>query len=137
MKYLKITLTIFIVTFALVTVSASAINDSPTVVVINDITIPALKKTWTSEQFLKYNNTFQFVKTLYCDDNVSGDGRAIEGNAVSLLHGVGSTGYKALPKGDKINMGEVSKNLGNWELQLKSKKTFLTTASFWGTWVVD
>ena len=137
MKYLKITLTIFIVTFALVTVSANAINDNPVVVAINDITIPTLRKTWTSEQFLKYNNTTQFVTETDCIDKVSGDGRAIEGNAISLLHGVGSTGFKELPKGKKIDMGEVSKNMGNWKLQLRSKKSFVTTASFWGIWLVD
>lgn len=137
MKYLKVTLTIFIATFAFVTVSANAINNTPVVVAINDITIPILKKNWTSEQKIKFNNTYQYVTKTDCYDNLSKDGRAIEGNIYSLLHGVEPTGYKELPKGEKINFGENSKNLGNWRLQLKSKKSFATTASFWGVWVVD
>lgn len=134
MKYLKITLGVFVIAMVLSVTGVQA-----QVVKLVDITIPTLSKTYIKKAAKTGFNT-QYIKKTKCNDDVSGDGRAI----LAGLHETTGNGH---PDGDpawvtatlnnKISFGVRSQNAGSWNLYLKSNKSLLTTASFWGEWTVD
>ena len=134
MKYLKVTMCLFIMALL---VSATGIQAQ--VVSLVDITIPSLSKTYTKKA-AKTNFNVQYIKKTKCKDDLSGDGRVI----LAGLHETTGNGH---PNGDpawvttednkKVSFGTKSQEAGSWNLYLKSKKSLLTTTSFWGEWTVD
>ena len=67
-------------------------------------------------------------KTAISDD-LSGDGRAIEGKIQGMFHGMITTGWKNLPQGSNVDFGSGTETQGGWKLHLKSAKSFITTAT--------
>ena len=124
MKFLKITVTLFIIVLCL---SLSGVN-ATTYFTIQGITIPAMSANWTSQQVDKgHDANEQKVKKISCKDNVSGDGRAISGRILYLFSGGGYTEYKTLPQDVNVSFGNNTISMGAYKLQIKSNKKLLTT----------
>ncbi|MCI8547501.1 MAG: hypothetical protein HFJ38_01290 [Bacilli bacterium] len=130
-KYLKITLTIFIVAFLLGTVNAHAKAE----ISIMDVTIPVFEGSWISGNYEKDTWTVQSVKKQDCIDNISGDGRVILAKAHATWNENSSSNWTETVKNAYVNFnGGDTANPGSWRLYLKSNKFLPTTASFWGSW---
>lgn len=71
----------------------------------------------------------QKVKKTAISDDLSGDGRAIEGKIQGMFHGMITTGWKNLPQGSNVDFGSGTETQGGWKLHLKSAKSFITTAT--------
>lgn len=134
MKYLKNTFLIFIVVLILSIFSVNAISYS-----LIDITIPNMKKTYTSTEKTKTSElTEQTLIKVDATDDFSGDGRSILGRAMGTLSGTyTTTDWLSLPKGEEVSLGAKSKTIQGYKILLCSEKYFYTTASFYGVWKVD
>ena len=129
MKYLKGTMIAFVVGLILSS-SANALS-----LTFSNITIPAFKGTYTSDERVKSNTTNeQTLHTINATDRISGDGRAINARVKGMLSGMSTTSWKSAPKGKVISFGSSSREIGSWKLQLQSNKNLPTKAGYWGTW---
>lgn len=135
MKYLKITLGLFAISTILLLCDAQA-SDIHT---LKDIKIKILSgHTIIKEAKLGFNE--QFVKKTGCIDDISKDGRAIEAGlhlTTDSANPNGDPAWKEVPQGKKVGYGTNSQKPGSWNLYLRSKKSFLTTATFNGEWYID
>lgn len=135
MKYIKITLGIF--TLALI-FSVFNINASTIRTVI--VTIPAFSQPSTLTKEFKYTESYQYIKKTKCVDNSSGDGRVIIAN-LHLTTDNANPNYDPSPveaaPNTNVRFDNYSKQMGSWNLSLRSNKWLLTTASFEGQWTVD
>ena len=132
MKYLKVTLALFVATFLFAVINAKA-----QVVTFSDITIPAFKGIYQSKQQDKYGNNLQYIKKTKCTDDWSGDGRVILSKLNGLLAGNDDTAWVVAEPNKNVSFGSKSKTMGAWKLWLESNKNLMSTASFWGTWTVN
>ena len=136
MKYLKITLLIFL--GSLVS-SVTGVNAWASYIFNDEIykgtTITIKPLNFTTDVSTQQKNTTdeQFVVIESCIDNVSGDGRAIEGY---LKMGDVSTNYRGLNVG-KAWFGEKSMQKGSWTLTVRSVKMLPTTAKCKGLWAYE
>lgn len=131
MKYLKITMTLFVITLFVSLVGVNA----TTYFTINDITVPAFSANWTSKQGNKGDDgNQQKIKKISCVDNVSGDGRALSGRVLILFGSGGSTGYKSIPQGTNVAFGSSTVEMGAYKIQIRSDKSLLTTAKASVNW---
>lgn len=135
MKYLKITIALFALTFIFAGTSANA----EVIYNIQSITIPAYKINWKSPQQSKYNTWVeQTAKKTHCTDDITLDGRVILGRAMQMLTGgYTTTDWLELPPQQEVGLGEKSKQVGGYKLYLQSNKWLMTTATFSGVWVID
>ena len=133
MKYLKITLTIFIIAFVLGVVNASA----RTTVHIMDVTIPIFGGSWLSSNYEKETWNVQSVLKDECTDDISGDGRAIMAKAHATWNENQSSAWIETVKKSYVNFDNNTARPGSWKLYLKSKKSLPTTASYWGAWIYN
>ena len=86
MKYLKGTMIAFVVSLILSS-SANALS-----LTFSNITIPALRKTYTSEERVRTNTiNEQTLHTINAIDKVSGDGRAIDARVKGMNTGMETT----------------------------------------------
>lgn len=134
MKYLKVTVSLFVVALVLSMTGVQA-----QVVQLIDITIPTLSGNYMKKAE-KFGFNTQYIKKTKCTDDFSGDGRAI----LAGLHQTtgngnldGDPAWVTATENVKVSFDAKSKNAGSWNLYLKSNKSLLTTASFWGEWTVD
>ncbi len=132
MKYLKITLSVFIATFIFAVYNAAA----QTLTLIN-VTIPALKGTYMTSQQDKYNTNTQYIEKTECTDDLTGDGRAIIAKVHGMFAGMVDSSWVNTPKNQNVSFGSNSQSIGGWKLYLQSNKNLITTASFWGIWTID
>lgn len=131
MKYLKVTLLAFIVALCL---CLSGVNATQ-YLKIRGIKVKSFQAAWISEQIDKdFDGNNQKVKKISCNDDVSGDGRAIMGNIKSMFGNGASTGYKDLPQGTNVNFGSGTSEAGGYKLLIKSTKSLLTTATAGVNW---
>lgn len=131
MKYLKITLALFVGSLCL---SLSGVQATQ-YIQLSNVDIPWFKGIFTSKQVDKGDWTYnQKVKKISAVDKLSGDGRAIEGRIIGLLAGMNSTGWQELPQGKNIDFGEDTKVQGGWKLQLRSIKSLATEAKVIVNW---
>lgn len=132
MKYLKITMIIFILAtiFSLYNASAAVINFA-------DITIPVFSGRYMSSERQKDNNNQQYMKKIDCTDDISGDGRAIIARTYSPYSNIGYSSWIELPKNSNVTWGNENKTISGYKLQLQSQKSLPTTASFYGTWTLN
>lgn len=132
MKYTRITLFLFLCStvFAIINVSAQYVSFA-------DITIPSFKQEYHSTQHDKQTYSTQYLKKITCTDDLSGDQRAVQGKIHGMFAGMSASNWIDAPQNVNVSFGSISQVKGGWKLFLKSKNTFVTTASFWGTWTVD
>ena len=138
MKYLKGTLFLFVVTLCLSMAGVSARQYTQLI----NIKIPIWKGEFVSKQVDKGDDwsMTQKVKKTAISDDLSGDGRAIEGKIQGMFHGMITTGWKNLPQGSNVDFGSGTETQGGWKLHLKSAKSFITpaTGSFnWDLGTID
>jgi len=134
MKYLKVSLLLFLISIILFTTGGNAKTIS-----IYEITIPTFSKVWSSSVHTKETFSEQSVKKIKCTDNVSGDGRVIMGATSSTDSYLGSgeisswieVGYSY------TSWGSEHSSPADYRLKLYSKKSLITTATFTGTWKLD
>lgn len=135
MKYIKITLFIFLFSFAFGVVNANA--NSATVIELQKINIPMLSGIWTKDtEVQKYRQSIQEIKKTECYDNYSGDGRVIEAQTYKMYDSGNYSGWIEVPY-SYVNWGTNNNQPSWYKIQLKSKKSFLTTATFFGIWSLD
>jgi len=133
MKYIKISLSIFIFTLIF-----SASYSKAIVSVINDITIPSLSGIWTiGEEVAKYNSSEQKAMKTSCTDNLSGDERAIEARTYDMYGGGNYSSWIVLSTSYKGWGSENTEYNTSYKIQLRAKSSLLTTATFYGRWMVD
>lgn len=127
MKYLKGTMALFIVTLFL---GIAGVNAREYTQLIN-ITIPRFRGNFVSKQVDKGNDWefTQKVKKTAISDDLTGDGRAIEGSIQGMFAGMITTDWKNLPHGSNIDFGEGTEVQGGWKLWLRSTKSLPTTAT--------
>lgn len=129
MKYLKITVTIFVLTtiFAIYNANAAVLG-------LANIKIPAFSAIYTSSEHAKDTNNQQYIKKIDCTDNISGDGRVILARTYSPYAGVGYSSWIETPKGSNATWGSQNTTIAGYKIQLKSNKSLPTAATFYGTW---
>lgn len=134
MKYLKITLTVFLIAFLFSAVSVTASY----VVNITNVKIPAFKGNYISGQKEKSDTGLQYIKKTKCTDDLTGDGLVILARTMGMLSGTYSeTDFvEALPNTD-VSLGVKSKTVQGYKLILQSNKKLVTTATFSGKWTLD
>lgn len=134
MKYLKVTLAIFVASFIFGIYNANA-SQSTTLV---DITIPSFRGIYSSKQKTKYSEANQWAIKTECKDKLSGDGRAIEGRVQGMLAGNNTTYWIELPLNQWKKFDSPDANrIGVWRLQLRSIKNLATEARYTGVWQYD
>ena len=134
MKYLKVTLAIFVASFIFGMYNANA---SETVTQI-EITIPSFQGTYSSNQKQKWSNANQWAIKTECKDKVSGDGRAIKGRVQGMISETKTTEWIMLPLNEWKKFDSPQANsIGLWRLQLKSNKWLATEARYTGVWQYD
>ena len=133
MKYLKVTLGLFIVTMI-----AASINIQAEVKQLVDVTIPVFTIEYMTKG-TKSTDAYQYIKKTQCTDDISGDGRAITAGLHETT-GSGNPNYdpaRVLVGYSNVSFDNNSRYMGSWNLYLRSQKTFPTTASFYGTWTLN
>ena len=132
MKYLKITLAVFVVTLCLGAVGVNATQYTQLV----NIKLPIRSGIFTSKQVDKGDDWeyTQRVKKTSAKDNLTGDGRAFRGWSRGMFAGMITTEWKELPQGQNIDFGSGTEVEGGWKLRLKSNKSLLTTATVSVNW---
>lgn len=127
MKYLKITMALFAITFCL---ASAGVNATEYTQLVN-IKIPSWSNSFISNQVNKGDDWqyTQKVKKMSTKDDWSGDGRAISGKIQGMFSGMITTSWKSLPQGSNINFGSGTEVEGGWKLWLKSDKSLLSTAT--------
>ncbi|MCM1370969.1 MAG: hypothetical protein NC181_03665 [Clostridium sp.] len=131
MKYLKGTLVAFVATFIFSLVYVSAGNTLTFI----DITIPGFQGTYTSEQRDKTDNiNMQYIEKYDAIDDLSGDNRAVNARVRGMLAGMQNSSWVATVADTKVALGDNSKTLGSWKMELKANKWLVSSASFWGMW---
>lgn len=132
MKYLKITLAVFVVTLCLGAVGVNATQYTQLV----NIKLPIRSGIFTSKQVDKGDDWeyTQRVKKTSAKDNLTGDGRAFSGSIKGMFAGMITTEWKELPQGQNIDFGSGTEVDGGWKLRLKSNKSLLTTATVSVNW---
>lgn len=104
------------------------------------VTIPSFSQPSALTKEFKYTESYQYIKKTKCVDNASGDGRVIIAN-LHLNTDNANPNYDPSPVEAKANTNirfdGYSKQMGSWNLTLRSNKWLLTTASFEGQWTVD
>ena len=134
MKYLKVTLAIFVASFIFGIYNANA-SQSTTLV---DITIPKFQGVYSSSQKQKWSEANQWAIKTECKDKVSGDGRAIKGRVQGMLSENKTTDWIILPLNEWKKFDSPQANsIGLWRLQLKSNKWLATEARYTGVWQYD
>lgn len=133
MKYVKITMALFLITAVFATFNASA-----AVVAITDFTIPRSSNIATTGKHDKDNFSYQYATKTTCTDSVSGNEMAIQGNVYSVNYNRYS-GWKSLPKGQSVQLTTDNSNShpGTYKLNLKATNSFITTGRFYGAWHLD
>ncbi|MBO5138095.1 MAG: hypothetical protein J6B89_00435 [Bacilli bacterium] len=132
MKYLKITMTIFVLTtvFAIYNANAATVG-------LANIKIPTFSTIYMSTEHQKDTENQQYIKKIDCTDNLSGDGRVILARTYSPYAGVGYSSWIEAPKGSNATWGNENKTVAGYKIQLKSNKSLPTAATFYGTWTLN
>lgn len=127
MKYLKCTLALFALTLCL---SLFGVKATQYTQLIN-IKIPAFSGSFISKQVDKgYDWEYtQKVKKTAIKDDLTGDGRIVNGRIQGMFSGMITTDWKELPQGKNINFGSGTEVQGGWKLWIKSNKSLVTTAT--------
>lgn len=128
MKYLKITMVLFVIMLCLGTIGVNATQYTQLI----DITIPVFSGVFVSKQVDKGNDFLytQKVKKTAIQDDLSGDGRAVKGSIRGYYSGTFEpTGWIDLPLNSIVDFGEGTISQGAWQLQLQSTKWLPTTAT--------
>ena len=129
MKYLKGTMVGFAASL-IFSLSANALS-----LTFSNITIPALSNIYTSSIRIKSNTkNKQTLYTIDAKDRLTNDGRVIQARVRNTVSGGVTTAWQNATKGSTINFGTDSREIGEWKIQLKSKKSLPTKAGYWGTW---
>lgn len=131
MKYLKISIFVFLGSIAL---AVSGINAM--VLAVDGLVLPIMQGYAVYGDAAKDNNGYHRVKKIDCFDDLSGDGRVVVGRIQSLTSSGGVSSEHELPKNEWYQFEEFQ-NSGSFNLQVRSKKFLITTASFYGTWQLD
>lgn len=133
MKYVKITMVLFLFTAIFATFNVSA-----TVVAITDFTIPRGSNPAATGNYNKDNFSYQYATKTTCTDSLSGNEMAVQGNVYSVNYGRYS-GWKSLPKGQSVQLTTDNSNShpGTYKLNLKATNSFVTTGRFYGAWNLD
>lgn len=128
MKYLKITMVLFVMALCLGTIGVDATQYTQ----LTDVKISAFGGVFVSKQVDKGDDNFytQKVKKTAARDDLSGDGRAIEGSIRGYFAGhFEPTGWQNLPLNSIVDFGDTTRTHGAYQLQLKSTKWLPTTAT--------
>lgn len=132
MKYLKITLLIFIGTlfFAGTGVLAKSYT-------FTQVSVPALSKTTDVATSIKENTSDQKFEKVACRDTLSGDDRAVEVRTYS--YSLDRVNYWVKVPSDKVV--NISNGLhdepGQYTLQARTESSKITGCKFSGTWNLD
>ncbi len=132
MKYLKGT----IIAFAVTLIFSMSVNAAS--LTLSNMTIPIFGGIYNSPERVKGNDkNTQKLETINVIDRLSGDGRIVLVRTVGTLAGMPTTSWYETTKGKTVNFGEVSREIGSWKLQIKSKKSLPTKAGYWGIWTYE
>lgn len=127
MKYVKITVMLFAVSLLLGMAGVDAAEYTQLV----NVTIPAFKQSFVSEQVNK-DDDWQYtqkVKQLSVSDDLSGDGRRLEASLEGVFTGMITTGWLNLNQGYNVDFGAGTEVEGGWRLRVRSIKWLPTTAT--------
>lgn len=127
MKYLKATIVLFGISLCLSLVGVNARQYTQLV----NIKIPSFSSYFISKQVDKGDDYIytQKVKKVAISDDLTGDGRAIEGKLRGMFAGMITTDWKNLPLGSNVEFQDGTRQQGGWQLWLMSSKSLATTAT--------
>lgn len=129
MKYLKITVTIFVFTICFAFCNAHAEEFGVTGYV--GINLKNLSQSTTIDKKDKSTYSYQSAKKNSAIDSLSGDERAVQAK-------VTNSSWIDLPKGQTVSWKEaLTYYSGTYTHYVKLKKSTLSTASYYGWWYWD
>lgn len=132
MKYLKVTILVFIATLVFTTVSVLANSYTFTTV-----KVPALSVKKDIVEKVKDNKSDQTFQKAGCRDTLSGEERAVEVRTYS--YNLDRVNYwVTVPKGQVVNISNTQHNTpGRYILQARTEANKITGCNFSGTWILD
>lgn len=133
MKYLKVALALFAVTFVFSIINVNAKQTLG----FSGIKIPAFKGDYLSSQRDKGDFSLQYIMKTACTDDLTGDGRVINAKAHGMLSGMSDSDVVETKPNVNVSFGSKSAEIGLWRVHLESKKSLPTTATFFGIWTIE
>lgn len=132
MKYLKITVLVFIGTLII-----SSINIFAKIYTFAQVNVPALSITVDAATSTKENTSDQTFQKITCRDTLSNDERAVEVRTYSLTLDRANY-WVSVPKGKIVNISNgLHDEPGQYTLQARTTSSKATGCEFSGTWNLD
>jgi len=126
MKYFKISFSVFF--FALL---LAVTNVNAEVHGFFGVTVKRFSAPYTSNAYTKVDTGTQFLFETKCTDDLTDDDRTVQSRLYRVVTPIYTSWITAV-KQDYVYYNSTSQTVTDWKFILKSKKSLITTATFYG-----
>lgn len=130
MKYLKLTICVFIFSIMLSKLNVNA------AIGIQNLTLPIFSAANTTQHATKTEKTLQKVSKTRCEDSITGEDRAVVVATKQTSQNISSKAITISSKNINYEIPE-SNTTGPTTLYIQNAKSTVTTAKFSGLWIYD
>lgn len=132
MKYIKITLGLFVTSFVLVFMGVNA----EVGMMLTKVQVPKLNSYYTSSAKEKNTWNAQYVYKVNAYNNNTNKSVDISARVVPQLSGASASAWVTTVDRQNVYFDSNSATAGSWKIQLKNKTSNITS-SFFGNWIYN